>query len=113
MKVDFLVLPNGKTPVEDFLNDLDDKTLAKVYRLVEILEQDGSLPFPHARKMQGYARLWELRVLSPRGAVRVFYVYIEKNRIVFVSGFIKKTQKTPIREIERALNYLYQAGMKL
>lgn len=113
MKVEFLVLPNGRSPIEDFLNDLDNKTLAKVFRLIDLLEQEGTLPFPHARKMQGHSNLWELRILSSRGAVRVFYVYYEKGRIVFVSGFMKKSQKTPQREIERALNYLKQTGAKI
>lgn len=113
MKVEFLILPNGKCPIEEFLEDLDHKTVSKIYRYIEILENDGTLPFPHARKMQGYGGLWELRVMARDGAVRIFYVYHEKNRIVFVSGFIKKSQKTPDREIERVLNYLKQAGVKL
>lgn len=57
MKVEFLVLPNGKCPVELFLSTLEDKILAKVYRLIEMLEEKGSLPFPHARKLSGYKNL--------------------------------------------------------
>ncbi len=113
MNVDFLTLPNGKCPVEDFMDDLDEKTVAKLYRYIEILEEKGTLPFPHARKMQGYNGLWELRVLSREGAVRIFYIYREKHQILFVSGFIKKFQKTPDREIERAIGYLNQVGVKL
>jgi phage-related protein len=113
MNVEFLTLPNGKCPVEDFLDDLDEKTAAKVQRYIEELEEKGTLPFPQARKMPGLNGLWELRVLSRDGAVRIFYVYSDKNQILFVSGFLKKSQKTPEREIERALNYLNQVGVKL
>lgn len=113
MKVEFLVLPNGKSPAEDFLDSLDDKTLAKVYRYIEKLESTGSLPFPHARKMKNCNGLWELRVLSPKGGVRVFYIYYERNKIVLVNGFIKKSQKTPKREINKALELLKKAGVKL
>ncbi|MBU0504532.1 MAG: type II toxin-antitoxin system RelE/ParE family toxin [bacterium] len=113
MKVEFLVLPNGKSPVEVFLDSLDDKTLAKVYRYLEVLENTGSLPFPHARKMKGCDGLWELRVTSPKGGVRIFYVYAEKNKTVLISGFIKKSQKTPQKEINRALELLKTAGVKL
>ena len=95
------------------MDELDDKTTAKLYRYIEILEEKGTLPFPHARKMQGYNGLWELRVLSREGAIRIFYVYRQKGQILFVSGFIKKSQKTPDREIERAVGYLNQVGVKL
>jgi len=37
--------------------------------------------FPHARKMKGCDGLWELRVTSPKGGVRVFYIYAAKNKI--------------------------------
>ena len=113
MNVEFLVLPNGKCPVEEFLDGLDDKTLAKIYRLIDFLKLHGSLPFPHARKMGGSGNLWELRISSRGKAVRVFYVYRERNKIVLVSGFIKKSQKTPKRELDRAVQYLKDAGVKL
>lgn len=106
-----MILPNGKRPVEDFFGELDDQTLAKVYKLIERLEIEGRLVFPHARKLEGYKGLWELRVQSQRGAVRVFYVYWEQNKVILVSGFIKKSQKTPQRELERAVSYLRQIGV--
>jgi len=113
MKVEFLVLPNGKIPTEEFLDGLDHQTVAKIFRYIEILQTDGTLPFPQARKMQNCNGLWELRVHSRTGAVRIFYIYHEKNKVIFVSGFIKKSQKTPEREIERVLGYLKQTGIKL
>lgn len=113
MRVEFLVLPNGKVPVESFFDELADKVLAKIYRLLEQLEERGTLPFPHARKLEGYRGLWELRVSAQGQAIRVFYVYREKDKVVLVSGFIKKSQKTPQRELDRAIGYLNQAGVTL
>lgn len=108
-----MILPNGKSPAEDFLGELDDKTITKIYKLVERLETEGRLLFPHARKLEGYKGLWEMRVLSQRGAVRIFYVYWEHDTILLVSGFMKKSQKTPTRELEKAVSYLKQGGVKL
>lgn len=108
MNVEFLILPNGKCPVEEFLDGLDDKTLAKIYRLIDFLKLHGSLPFPHARKVGGVESLWELRVSSRGKAIRVFYVYWRKDRIVLISGFIKKSQKTPKREL---IQYLKNVGV--
>ena len=79
MKVEFLALPNGRRPAEEFFEELDDKTLAKIYKLIERLESEGRLLFPHARKLEGYKGLWEIRLLSKMGAVRIFYVYWERD----------------------------------
>ncbi len=111
MEVVFLVLPGGKRPAEDFLTELDNKTVAKIYKLIERLEIDGRLIFPHARKLEGYKGLWEMRVNSQRGAVRIFYVYSISGTIILVSGFIKKSQETPKRELEKAVGYLKQVGV--
>ena len=111
MKVEFLALPNGRRPAEEFFEELDDKTLAKIYKLIERLESEGRLLFPHARKLEGYKGLWEIRLLSKMGAVRIFYVYWERETVLLVSGFVKKSQKTPTRELERAINYLAQTGV--
>jgi len=51
MKVEFLALPGGRSPAEDFLGELDNKTVAKIYKLIERLEVEGRLVFPHARKL--------------------------------------------------------------
>lgn len=113
MCVEFLVLPNGKVPVEEFFSELGDKSLAKVYRLIDLLSEKGTLPFPHARKLEGYRGLWELRILTQGQAIRVFYVYHGKDKIVLVSGFTKKSQKTPERELDRAVGYLKQIGVNV
>lgn len=113
MDVEFLVLPNGKVPIEDFLNNLDDKTLAKIYKLIGRLKSDGKLVFPHARKLEGYKGLWELRVKSQKGAIRIFYIYWRLKKVILISGFIKKSQKTPVRELNRVINYLKQMGVLL
>jgi len=65
MRVEFLVLPNGKVPVEEFFGELADKALAKVYRLIEQLEEKGTLPFPHARKLEGYRGLMKTKSIRP------------------------------------------------
>lgn len=113
MNVEFLTLPNGKKPAEEFLSELDNQTLAKVYKLIERLKSEGRLLFPHARKLEGYKGLWEMRIKSQRGAIRIFYIYWERDSIILVSGFIKKSQKTPLRELEKTVNYLKQAGVNI
>ena len=56
---------------------------------------------PYVRHIQG--ELWEMRLKGKDGIARAFYVVAKPKRVVVVRGFIKKTQKTPAREIKMAL----------
>ena len=54
-----------------------------------------------SRKLTG--PLWEIRVRGRGGISRALYVTARERRVVVVRVFIKKTQKTPRRDIELAL----------
>lgn len=56
---------------------------------------------PHVKHIDG--ALWEMRLKGRDGISRALYVVARPKRIVVVRVFIKKTQKTPRREIELAL----------
>jgi len=47
----------------------------------------------------------ELRIQVSGDAARIFYFFFIDQTIVLVDGFIKKTQKTPSGELEKALRY--------
>jgi len=49
--------------------------------------------------------LFELRIQASGDAARIFYFFFVDETIILVYGFVKKTQKTPRREIEKALRY--------
>ena len=113
MRVEFLILPNGKKPAEEFFEALDDSALAKIHKLFEVWQSGERLFFPHVKKLEGYKHLWELRVSSRVGAIRVFYVYGSHDNVILISGFIKKSQKTPWRELAKAASYLKQMGVEV
>jgi len=75
--------------------------LARVARLIEDkgLEHVGE---PHVKHIEG--RLWEMRLKGRRGVSRALYVTAVGRRVVIVRVFIKKTEKTPRREIDLALS---------
>jgi len=55
---------------------------------------------PHTRAMgQG---LFELRLKAAEGIARVFYCTVIDRQIVMLHQFVKKTEKTPARELELA-----------
>ena len=58
------------------------------------------MSLPHTRAMGD--GLFELRIKAPEGIARVFYVTQVRRRIVFLHQFVKKADKTPIRELKLA-----------
>lgn len=89
--------------LEKFVYSLEKQTIAKILRTIELLGEFGNmLGMPHSRKVA--PQLFELRI---RGAqeIRLFYT-LRKNTIVLLTGFIKKSNKIPHREIKRALGKL-------
>lgn len=58
------------------------------------------LGFPHTRAMGG--GLFELRIKAAEGIARVFYCTLVERRIVFLHQFVKKTDKTPPKELQIA-----------
>lgn len=56
---------------------------------------------PHIKHLQGV--LWEMRLTGKDGIARAIYVTVAHQRVVVLRVFVKKTQKTPGREIRLAL----------
>ena len=75
---------------------------ARLLRLGELIEQSGlqALPRDSGKHLEG--KLWELRVSGRDGIARAIYVAAAGQRVVVVRVFVKKTQKTPPRELEIA-----------
>lgn len=73
----------------------------------KVLELEGKLDFPSARKVT--KDLFEIRI-KLQGEYRGFYAYIGKLNIVILHFFRKKTQKTPIKDLELAQRRLEQYG---
>lgn len=89
------------TDVEKFVLGLPDGLLARYLRLTDmILEFGPNLGMPHTRAMGD--GLFELRVKGKEGIARVFFCAVVKQRVVMLHGFIKKSEKTPPRELKTA-----------
>jgi phage-related protein len=71
-------------------------------RLTTIIEDFGfeALPRDSVKHLEG--RLWELRMTGRDGISRAIYVTASGRRAVILRVFVKKTQKTPPRELELA-----------
>ncbi len=91
---------DGKSPVEDFIDSLDESTQDKFIFKKELLEEFGpQLRYPHTDSIGD--GVFELRFKGKEGQIRIlFFFYGEK--IILTNGFIKKTRKTPKKEIRIA-----------
>lgn len=79
----------------------------KFYALFDTLGKIGSLKEPEGKKLAGNSRLFEVRV-KYQGQWRAVYAYIKNDRIIILSAFAKKTQKTPKTELEKAKHRLIE-----
>ena len=86
----------------DFLENLDDKTREKIYYNIKKaqLVTDNEL----FKKLNGF--IWEFRTLYNNRAYRLFSFWdttaAKETLVVATHGLLKKTQKTPPKEIKRA-----------
>lgn len=76
---------------------------ARFVHISRLVEEFGleRVHAPHVKYLRG--RLWEMRMAGKDGISRAIYVTAAGRRVVVVRVFLKKTQKTPDREIELAL----------
>ncbi len=76
---------------------LPETLVARFFSLTDRMEASGpNLGEPHTEAFGG--GLFELRLKGAEGIARVFYCTLVGRRIVMLHGFIKKSQKTPVRE---------------
>lgn len=92
---------NGKSPILEYVNDLNIKEKAKVLKYIEFLRiNKGILDEPYSKHIKGKIR--ELRVDFSSKRHRIFYfTFINKN-IILLHAFLKRTNKTPLSEIKKA-----------
>ena len=92
--------------VEAEVESLPDDMQARLIRVKQLIEEFGltALREPHVKHLTG--KLWEIRLSGRSGIGRVIYAAIVGQRVVLLRAFLKKTAKTPEREIEIAIQRL-------
>lgn len=99
--VEFYVLLDGSSPVADFIERQSYGNQAKIYAELDDMAEFGTVQRgDKLRHLEG--ELWELRFRGDRVSFRFIYFVQPGKRIVVLHCFLKKTQKTPKRELEVA-----------
>ena len=103
-KVETYKTEKGKSPVENFIISLPDKERARVYREIDLLEQNGIyLGYPYTSAIRGYKGLRELRVKFSSNQIRIIYfLYINKT-FILLHGFKKKDRRLSKKDLEIAI----------
>lgn len=102
-RVIYYLSPIGKSPIKDFIDSLEKKQQIKILRLFKLVQEFGlSAVGSHLKKLSG-TPFWEIRILG-QDNIRAIYVIIVKNTILVLNCFIKKENKTPLKEISVALS---------
>jgi phage-related protein len=99
--VHFYRTKSGDCPVEEFLEALSGKQAQKVVWVLRLVEHLDPVPAQYLKKLVDTDGLWEVRAQHGGEAFRLIGLF-DRSRFVVVSGFAKKTEKTPRQELEIA-----------
>ncbi len=98
-EVNFYKSRSGKSPINDFLDSLSGKQLQKITWVLEIIEELQIVPKQYFKKLVNTDDIWEVRVISSSNIFRLLGFFDGGNLVILTNGFVKKTQKTPKKEI--------------
>ena len=95
-----------KNYFEDFFKDQTRKVQDKIIKVLDILENVERVPITYLKYIEGTNGLFEVRVQQGSNIFRIFCCFDGNRLVVLFSGFQKKTQKTPQKEIDQALKIM-------
>lgn len=79
-----------------------EKVRKKILQTLVWIETLDIVPITILRSIESVKGLYEIRVEFSSNIFRIFCCFDEGSLIVLFNGFQKKTQKTPLNEIEKA-----------
>ena len=98
-KMIFYEAITGECPIEEFQDSLDKKMRVKLIGMLEIPEEKGNMLREPYSKSLGEG-IFELRCKFGNDITRVLYFFIYERKIILTNGFINKTRKIPIEQIQ-------------
>ena len=91
----------GREPVREWLQDLDATDRKIIGEDIKDVEFPKPIGMSLVRSLG--QELWEVRSSLTGGKIARVIFCVDESRLVLLHGFIKKSQKTPQKEIELAL----------
>ena len=114
--IEIYIDKNGNSEIKEYIEKLKQNTskdgkikFNKIIAYIRMLEQKGlSLGEPYIKHLEN--NIWELRPLRNR----ILFAYYDNNKFILLNFFVKKTKKTPKKEIDKAKKFFkeYLEGRK-
>lgn len=98
----FYKTPAGQCPVEEFLDTLSPKAAQKITWVLSLVEELPRIPKKWLKHLTGTDGLYEVRVQLGSDIYRIFCFFHQGQLVILTHGFVKKSNKTPKGEIEKA-----------
>ncbi|NWF66014.1 MAG: type II toxin-antitoxin system RelE/ParE family toxin [Campylobacterales bacterium] len=104
--VEFVELKSGKKPFFEFLKKLRDDDVVKIFARIDFFISKKNSNEQISDKLSKYLKngIFEIKCELSDKSIRVLYFYIDGAKMVITHGFIKKSNKTDPKEIEKAIN---------
>jgi len=91
---------------ENFLVKQPKKVQDKIFKVIEAIETLERVPANYLKAISGTNGLYEARIKLASNIWRVFCFFDKGKLVILLNGFVKKTQKTPKKEIDKALRLM-------
>lgn len=88
---------------KEFFAEQREKVQAKITWTLDLIEEMERVPETYLKYIEETDGLYEVRIKQGSDIFRIFSFFDKGKLIVLANGFQKKTQKTPKKEIEKAL----------
>ena len=101
MQIYFYKTNAGNSPIERFIDKLPEIDQSRFLEIIDELETHGlnagRIVF---KPIDG--KLWEIKFKSRTSGYRVLYILLDRNEMIWLHAFSKKTQKIPQAELKLA-----------
>lgn len=91
---------------EKFFLKQSSKVKAKIIWTIELIEDLEKVPENYLKHIESTNGLYEIRIRLGKNIFRIFCFFDQGKLIILANGFQKKTQKTPITEIQKAIKIM-------
>lgn len=92
-----------KNYFREFFEKQNSKVKAKIIWTLDLIEDVQRIPETYLKHLEGTEGLYEIRVQLAGDIFRIFCFFDDGQLVVLANGFHKKKQRTPQKEIDKAL----------
>ncbi len=86
----------------DFYKAQEDNIQEKIEYVLDLVRFERQVPKKFFKALENTDGIYEIRIITTFKSIRILCFFDEGNLIVLVNCFIKKSQKTPRKEIKLA-----------